>query len=434
MAVYHSSSTNNDRVGVLEICLKDILVEIKPVESHRVERINAIRQLEECLRGLLVFRGVVVSLKPFGSFVSNLYTKWGDLDVSVQIDNTPPNSISRNTKRYYLKHILHALRRTGLARNTQYIPNARVPLLKYISRHHNISFDVSINNHFGVMKSSILKWLSEIDDRFRDMVLVTKEWAKAQNINDAKSGTLNSYSLCLLLSIPSPRIILLVWSQDCIYIVFLFRCQTCDPPILPPLRVICEGSISNQEWSSFSERHVEDVCSANIQRFRSRRRINKSSLAQLLVSFFDKLSGIGNSASEYSISTFEGRLESITSGLRSPLIIEDPFERSENAARTVRALELHKISNAFRDAHDKLSSSLVLSDRDSLIFLLTRPILASRLRDQQPVTNYNTRSQHSNFATIGVLERQFENTVRLDRMHSQASTSVASIRPSYRNF
>ncbi|XP_042455795.1 protein HESO1-like [Zingiber officinale] len=413
MAVYHSSSTNNDRVGVLEICLKDILVEIKPVESHRVERINAIRQLEECLRGLLVFRGVVVSLKPFGSFVSNLYTKWGDLDVSVQIDNTPPNSISRNTKRYYLKHILHALRRTGLARNTQYIPNARVPLLKYISRHHNISFDVSINNHFGVMKSSILKWLSEIDDRFRDMVLVTKEWAKAQNINDAKSGTLNSYSLCLLV---------------------IFHFQTCDPPILPPLRVICEGSISNQEWSSFSERHVEDVCSANIQRFRSRRRINKSSLAQLLVSFFDKLSGIGNSASEYSISTFEGRLESITSGLRSPLIIEDPFERSENAARTVRALELHKISNAFRDAHDKLSSSLVLSDRDSLIFLLTRPILASRLRDQQPVTNYNTRSQHSNFATIGVLERQFENTVRLDRMHSQASTSVASIRPSYRNF
>ncbi|XP_042461027.1 protein HESO1-like [Zingiber officinale] len=413
MAVYHSSSTNNDRVGVLEICLKDILIEIKPVESHRVERINAIRQLEECLRGLLVFRGVVVSLKPFGSFVSNLYTKWGDLDVSVQIDNTPPNSISRNTKRYYLKNILHALRRTGLARNTQYIPNARVPLLKYISRHHNISFDVSINNHFGVMKSSILKWLSEIDDRFRDMVLVTKEWAKAQNINDAKSGTLNSYSLCLLV---------------------IFHFQTCDPPILPPLRVICEGSISNQEWSSFSERHVEDVCSANIQRFRSRRRVNKSSLAQLLVSFFDKLSGIGNSASEYSISTFEGRLESITGGLRSPLIIEDPFERSENAARTVRVLELHKISNAFRDAHDKLSSSLVLSDRDSLIFLLTRPILASRLRDQQPVTNYNTRSQHSNFATIGVLERQFENTVRLDRMHSQASTSVASIRPTYRNF
>lgn len=57
--------------------------------------------------------GVVVSLKPFGSFVSDLYTKWGDLDVSVHIDNTPPNGISRNMKKYYLRQIMRALRRTG---------------------------------------------------------------------------------------------------------------------------------------------------------------------------------------------------------------------------------------------------------------------------------------------------------------------------------
>ncbi|KAG6528379.1 hypothetical protein ZIOFF_010534 [Zingiber officinale] len=86
----------------------------------------------------------------------------------------------------------------GLASSVEYIPNARVPLLKYISRQHNISFDVSVNNHLGVMKSNVLKWLSEIDDRFRDMVLVLKEWAKAQDINDPKSGSLSSYALCLL--------------------------------------------------------------------------------------------------------------------------------------------------------------------------------------------------------------------------------------------
>ncbi|KAG6508824.1 hypothetical protein ZIOFF_034206 [Zingiber officinale] len=83
----------------------------------------------------------------------------------------------------------------GLASFVEYIPYARVPLLKYISRQHNISFDVSVNNHLGVMKSNVLKWLSEIDDRFRDML---KEWAKAQDINDPKSGSLSSYVLCLL--------------------------------------------------------------------------------------------------------------------------------------------------------------------------------------------------------------------------------------------
>ncbi|KAG6485926.1 hypothetical protein ZIOFF_054493 [Zingiber officinale] len=64
------------------------------------------------------------------------------------------------------------------------------------------------------MKPNVLKWLSEIDDRFRDMVLVLKEWAKARDINDPKSGSLSSYALCLLV---------------------IFHFQTCEPPILPPL-------------------------------------------------------------------------------------------------------------------------------------------------------------------------------------------------------
>ncbi|KAG6474561.1 hypothetical protein ZIOFF_068499 [Zingiber officinale] len=36
--------------------------------------------------------------------------------------------------------------------------------------------------------------------------------------------------------------------------------------------------------------------------------------------------------------------------------IEDPFKRMENATRTVRWVELPKISNAFQNAHNKLSS------------------------------------------------------------------------------
>ncbi|KAG6468427.1 hypothetical protein ZIOFF_073112 [Zingiber officinale] len=60
--------------------------------------------------------------------------------------------------------------------------------------------------------------------------------------------------------------------------------------------------------------------------------------------------------------------------------IEDPFKRMENAARTVHWVELPKISNAFQNAHNKLSSGSVLSDRDSLLSLLTRPFLASKFQ------------------------------------------------------
>lgn len=74
------------------------------------------------------------------------------------------------------------------------------------------------------MKSKILFWISLIDGRFRDLVLLAsffgivinvkcrnqcqniieilfvqvKEWAKAHHINDSKSGTLNSYCLSML--------------------------------------------------------------------------------------------------------------------------------------------------------------------------------------------------------------------------------------------
>ncbi|KAI3887949.1 hypothetical protein MKW92_036705 [Papaver armeniacum] len=50
-----------------------------------------------------------------------------------------------------------------------------------------------------------------------------KEWAKSQQINDPKNGTLNSYSLCLLV---------------------IFHLQTCEPAISPPLKDIYSGNVS----------------------------------------------------------------------------------------------------------------------------------------------------------------------------------------------
>lgn len=78
-----------------------------------------------------------------------------------------------------LRNILHdvyfskyKISTTGVARNFTFIPNARVPLLKFESNCHNISCDVSVDNHVGWMKSKILLLISEVDERFRDMVLL----------------------------------------------------------------------------------------------------------------------------------------------------------------------------------------------------------------------------------------------------------------------
>ncbi|KAG6498549.1 hypothetical protein ZIOFF_038269 [Zingiber officinale] len=54
--------------------------------------------------------------------------------------------------------------------------------------------------------------------------------------------------------------------------------------------------------------------------------------------------------------------------------IEDPFERMENAARTVRWVELPKISNAFQNAHNKLSSDQWKGRDTILVDALSRRI------------------------------------------------------------
>lgn len=54
----------------------------------------------------------------------------------------------------------------------QLIPNARVPILKSVSNRQGVSCDISVDNLQGLVKSKFLFWISEIDDRFRDMVLL----------------------------------------------------------------------------------------------------------------------------------------------------------------------------------------------------------------------------------------------------------------------
>ncbi|KAG6507736.1 hypothetical protein ZIOFF_033087 [Zingiber officinale] len=89
-----------------------------------------------------------------------------------------------------------------------------------------------------------------------------------------------------------------------------------------------------------------------------------------------RFSDIRTSGSDYSISTYEGRQKSHRFCRSLPLIIEDSFKRMENATRTVRWVELPKISNAFQNAHNKLSSgSDVLGKSSSTVYAIA--LLAS---------------------------------------------------------
>ncbi|KAI3882691.1 hypothetical protein MKW92_008395 [Papaver armeniacum] len=359
------SSYDNTKGGgkLLECCLRDILKVIKPLGGDLTARYTIINDLRTVVGSIDGLKGATV--EPFGSFVSNLYTRWGDLDISIEVPcDSLVSSTDKTNKQNFLREIRQVLRRRGLVRDLRLLLHARVPVLIFESNLHNISCDISISNLLCQMKSKLFFWITGIDERFRDMVLLIKEWAKSQQINDPKNGTLNSHSLCLLV---------------------IFHFQTCEPPILPPLREIYEGNIADNLTGArvIAERAIQDTCSANIERFKtnSLRNVNRSSLSELVVSFFRKYSNLNMLASEYAICTYTGRWEHRNNSTKwandYPLFIEDPFEHADNTARTVSMSELGRICEVFDDAYQGLVSSN--HDRNSLICSLVRHPISTKV-------------------------------------------------------
>ena len=64
------------------------------------------------IHDLYAQRGATV--EPYGSFVSNLFTRWGDLDISIELPNgSYISSAGRKHKQTLLGDVQKALRRRG---------------------------------------------------------------------------------------------------------------------------------------------------------------------------------------------------------------------------------------------------------------------------------------------------------------------------------
>ncbi|KAK4351404.1 hypothetical protein RND71_030717 [Anisodus tanguticus] len=359
--------------SLLEHTLRNILCFIYPLEEDWSMRFQLLHELRAVVESIEILRGATV--EPFGSFVSNLFTRWGDLDISIELPNgSYISSPGKKLKLSLLGAVLKALRAKGGCRNLQFITNARVPILKF-QGNYNISCDISINNLSGQMKSKILYWINMIDGRFRDMVLLVKEWAKAHNINDSKTGTLNSYSLSLLV---------------------VFHFQTCVPAILPPLKEIYPGNMVDDLTGirASAEKFIEETCAMNINQLISNksRAINKSSVSQLFISFIAKFCDISSKASAQAISPFTGQWEDIESNMRwlpktYTIFVEDPFEQPVNSARSVSSKQLTRIEEAFRRTHFMLISSN--QNQNEVISIIVRPLVSKFMGTPGNQNNYS---------------------------------------------
>eukprot|EP00250_Pteridium_aquilinum_P019367 c24401_g1_i1 orf=3-1478(-) len=334
-----------DTAAQFQLFLKGLVGELQPRRDDFLQRSNIVARLSSALDHMDSLRGATLST--FGSFESNFYSRWADLDLSLELPNIgtllEPVSINKKLKVKTLNSLLRTLTRKGEAHNVQFIPYARVPLITFEDSRYNISCDISINNDAAILKSRLLGWISEIDSRCRDLVFLVKFWAKTHGINDPKLGTLNSFALCLLV---------------------IFHLQTRSPPVLPPLSAVLDEDIARRSkgTENFTEKAMKD-CWEKIQPFIADKfgTQNKSSVAELFITFFNQFSSVKELWNQgLAVCTFTGAWGDRSStcakwrSKRYMMNIEDPFDRWENCARSVQESTFDSISRAFASTADAL--------------------------------------------------------------------------------
>lgn len=101
--------------------------------------------------------------------------------------------------------VLHALantlKRAGITDKVTIIAKAKVPIVKFVTRHGYFPVDISINQENGVEVGRVVSgFLSEMP-ALRALVLVAKAFLSQRSMNEVFTGGLGSYSIvCLAVS------------------------------------------------------------------------------------------------------------------------------------------------------------------------------------------------------------------------------------------
>lgn len=269
-----------------------------------------------------------------GSTVNGCGSYNSDMDLclsmgSASLPSKDPDRIKIHAKRN-LKKLGRELSSLNIINQIELIP-AKVPILKisFNPPFNSLDVDINLNNRAGIYNSHLIYHYTRIDDRFPALCLIIKAWAKLADINDAASGTFNSYSLILM-------------------VIHFLQCGT-SPPILPNLQLLYK------DFFAFGNKIIEDSFFENLPSPLPEMEVNTRTLGELLIAFFEY----------YCHFPFESRAISIKRGhtfgrgtlsmntRRFKIYIQEPYE-NENTARCVTDHENFAfIIGALRNARTK---------------------------------------------------------------------------------
>ncbi|XP_054041480.1 poly(A) RNA polymerase GLD2 isoform X1 [Rissa tridactyla] len=255
-----------------------------------------------------------------GSSLNGFGTRSSDGDLCLVVKEEPVNQKTE------ARHILSLVQKLFSTKLSSYIDRpqlirAKVPIVKFRDKVSCVEFDLNVNNVVGIRNTFLLRTYAHIENRVRPLVLVVKKWASFRDINDASRGTLNSYSLVLMV---------------------LHYLQTLPEPILPSLQKNYPES-----FDPAMQLHLVHRAPRTIPPYHSK---NGSSLGDLLIGFF-KYYATEFDWSHQMISVREARAIPRPDGTewRNKFIcVEEPFDGT-NTARAVHEKQKFDIIKVLAD-------------------------------------------------------------------------------------
>ncbi|KAF9990447.1 hypothetical protein BGZ75_001929 [Mortierella antarctica] len=150
------------------------------------------KQLTDTLQKVIsaAFPGDDLKVEPYGSFVSGLLMGNSDADFCI----TGPN-IHDHEQLNDMVQLGNILESQGQMHNVICIPDAMVPIVKFLDPVTNMECDLNTGNNLGVINSELIRTYTTIDERVKPFLYMIKAICKAQGINDARSGYLSSYAI-----------------------------------------------------------------------------------------------------------------------------------------------------------------------------------------------------------------------------------------------
>ncbi|EIW73257.1 hypothetical protein TREMEDRAFT_22292, partial [Tremella mesenterica DSM 1558] len=136
------------------------------------------------------------TVTPFGSWQTQLYLPQGDIDLVV----THP-TLTEHNKKNLLNDLARTMRYAMITDNVVVISKARVPIIKFVTKHGKLNVDISLNQVNGISAGKIINQYLDVIPGARQLILVVKAFLSQRSMNEVYTGGLGSYSvICLVIS------------------------------------------------------------------------------------------------------------------------------------------------------------------------------------------------------------------------------------------